>query len=101
MGGWFLSSLLCAIFVLSPFCLGETRTYWVHSSCTARPEWSAYLQETFDAAKSAANRLSSDTDTDFANVFKRIFHFSKDEDTDAHKRVVGMCNFLGALPAKS
>jgi hypothetical protein len=67
----------CILF--SAHCSAEGN-FWVDSSCSSRPMWPAFLQETFDMAKKTSTRLDSDTDTDFLAVVKRIFKVTPDEE---------------------
>lgn len=64
-------------------------TYWVDASCSDRKDWNTYLTEARDMASKADTRLRSSTDTDYANVFKRVFKVDK-TDENALNRVT--CN---------
>lgn len=76
-----LMLLTVLLSVLCVFVQADPRTYWVDSSCTEGPGWSEWLEEAFKMAEAAARRLGSDTDTDFANVFKRIYRVDKSDTT--------------------
>ncbi|KAF8849827.1 hypothetical protein BDZ45DRAFT_809674 [Acephala macrosclerotiorum] len=57
-----------------------TLTYWIDPGCleiTDSQAWDTIMAETFRMAKRASERVYSDTDTDFAAVFKRIFGVDK------------------------
>ncbi|KAL2071513.1 hypothetical protein VTL71DRAFT_12748 [Oculimacula yallundae] len=63
-------------------------TYWVDNSCIgndgpvgSEENWEKFMQEAFSMARRAADRLSSDSDTDFSAVFKRIFKIEKSDST--------------------
>ncbi|QRD01093.1 hypothetical protein JI435_153080 [Parastagonospora nodorum SN15] len=53
------------------------KTYFVHESCSAKDGWNKYMNEALSFAKKSAERLNSDSDTDFAAVYKRIFQAEK------------------------
>jgi len=72
-------SIMLAIISLSPPATGFT--YWVDSSCTAKPSWATVFPEFWKMAKRSGERLESPTDTDYAAVFKRIFKVDKIDKT--------------------
>lgn len=68
-------------------------TYWVDASCSNRNSWNDYLTEARDMAAKANTRLHSSTDSDYANVFKRVFKVDK-TDKNAFDTVTSKSNSL-------
>ena len=68
-------------------------TYWVDASCSNRKDWNAYLTEARDMATKANTRLRSSTDSDYANIFKRVFKADK-SDKNAFDAVTGNSNSI-------
>ena len=68
-------------------------TYWVDASCSNRNDWNAYLTEALDMAKKANTRLRRNPDSDYANVFKRVFKVDK-TDNKAFDTVTGNSNSI-------
>ncbi|KAG4027626.1 hypothetical protein MFRU_028g00480 [Monilinia fructicola] len=69
-------------------------TYWVDVTCTQRPHWNEYMNDAFNMAQVSSRRLFNaaqfrKSDTDYANVFERIFH-TRISDQNAYDRVQGM-----------
>ncbi|KAH7083834.1 hypothetical protein FB567DRAFT_92897 [Paraphoma chrysanthemicola] len=59
---------------------------FVHKSCSDRSNWNAYFEESLNHARISVRRLDSASDTDFAAVFRRIFHTEKSSQTAAWAR---------------
>ncbi|KAH7067406.1 hypothetical protein BKA63DRAFT_495245 [Paraphoma chrysanthemicola] len=59
---------------------------FVHKSCSDRSNWNSYFEESLNHARSSIRRLDSASDTDFAAVFRRIFHTEKSSQTAAWAR---------------
>lgn len=76
---WHIIAIL--LFIFSTITHAVPRTYWVDASCSNRPGWSEFIDETLTMARTAAGRLESTSDSDFANVFKRIFKVDKTDAT--------------------
>ena len=56
--------------------------YWIDQSCFIKlPKIREYLQEVFQSMSRAADRLASDTDTDFARVYKVLTKADKNDPT--------------------
>ncbi|KAG4435127.1 hypothetical protein IFR05_009392 [Cadophora sp. M221] len=104
-----LSTSALALMFTIPYCAASKYTYWVHDSCYGKPgfDMDKTVAESMTMAKRAADRLGSSTDTDFANVFKKIFSIDKNDQaefnspifdnlkTTAYKSVKDIMNSIG------
>ncbi|KAF2277258.1 uncharacterized protein EI97DRAFT_493722 [Westerdykella ornata] len=57
--------------------VAHSKSLYIDYSCTFKPGWNDYWQESLRLARRAGERLDSATDTDFEAVFKRIFRTDK------------------------
>ncbi|KAF2656782.1 hypothetical protein K491DRAFT_596159 [Lophiostoma macrostomum CBS 122681] len=73
---------------------------YVDTSCSSKKGWSDYYSETQNFAKRASVRMSSSSDTDFKNVFKRIFKVEPGS-SEAFNNVVGILKAVADLTATS
>lgn len=71
-----LLNLCSAIIVLLPL-EAVGLLYWVDTSCSNRPGWPAFMEDTKNMATQTEERLNSQTDTDFEAIFNRIFKTAK------------------------
>lgn len=81
-----LSVALLASFILPSH--GASYKYWVDSTCSNRPNWNDILSEALNMAKRSAERLASSTDTDYHNVFQRIFKTSTSDTTNYNLKIL-------------
>lgn len=57
------------------------KKYYVDRTCTDRGDvWTQRIQQAFDMAKGALDRLNSDQDTDFATIYEQIMKSKKQDD---------------------
>lgn len=74
-------------------------TYWVDpKSCTGDKDVSAILKETQSMATRAKSKMESNSDSDFANLYKFIFKKDK-SDSGSYKTVHGMLQLI--TPSKN
>lgn len=85
--------LYCSLYL---FVATQAISLTIHKSCykydtgTYEGVITNAIDEAIGAAKSAYNRLNSDTDTDFAAVYQLLFNTPKDKtDTNIFKKVSG------------
>jgi hypothetical protein len=74
-------------------------TYWVDPLCNGKPQWNDILAEAFGMSSRAAARLASNSDTDFANVFKNIFWVTKNDPTLYQRPLRFQARWHHRLPA--
>jgi hypothetical protein len=67
-------SISVALLAFSLPLVAHCKTVYIDSSCTSISNWNEYWRDARSSAKRAVERMQSASDTDFAAVFKRIFH---------------------------
>lgn len=75
--------------IVTSRCHATLYTYWVDESCSSRPDWDEYLKEALTMAAKANARIQSATDSDYANVFQKVFNTPK-TDAAALQTVTGI-----------
>jgi hypothetical protein len=61
-----------SMFIAVSLPLASSKSLYIDSTCSSRTGWGTYLSETINLAGRASSRMSSDSDSDFKNVFTRI-----------------------------
>jgi hypothetical protein len=53
--------------------LAYSKTVFIDGSCTVIPGWNDYWSEALSFSNRASERISSNSDVDFHNIFAKIF----------------------------
>ena len=76
------SAFLSIAAVLLP--IVNAATVFMDKSCTSRPDWDDYWNEAITMAELTVQKLDSNTDVDFARIFRKLMKIDKGDNSRPH-----------------